>query len=200
MNPAQLELFSEPTAGTIYRAGDCVKVKRKPEFAAHIKRGEYFKINAVHPTNGSVRIWNPHINQWDFLYPDEIRLSKFPKPAQLTVEPVVEQIDAAQLTVELVVGQIDAAQLTVEPVVEQIDKIYNCNGWLEDHYKIRHNGKQHSINCPEIGCTGPYSSYRWREGKKQRAKYCPANKCPAVRKALALGQPVSEILKIISSP
>ncbi len=72
----QLELFSEPATGNIYRPGDWVKTKRKPAIAAHIKRGECFKVNAVHPKNGSVRIWNPHINQWDFLYPDEIKLTK----------------------------------------------------------------------------------------------------------------------------
>jgi hypothetical protein len=55
----QLELFSEPAVGNIYRVGDWVKTKRKPEIAAHIKRGECFRVNAVHPENGSVKIWNP---------------------------------------------------------------------------------------------------------------------------------------------
>jgi hypothetical protein len=173
----QLKLFSEPTVGNIYRAGDWVKTKRKPEIAAHIKRGEYF----VHPENGSVKIWNPHINQWDFLYPDEIKLTKSLTPITI-VETVVEQI---------------ATQLTVESVVEQI---HNChNGWVESHYKIRRNGKQHSIGCPEIGCTGPYYMYRWREGKKQRAKYLPVNKYPKILQAIARARPIEEILKIISS-
>jgi len=37
------------------------------------------------------------------------------------------------------------------------------------------------------------------DGKRQRAKYTPASKCPAVVKALRLGETVNEILKIISS-
>jgi hypothetical protein len=190
----QLKLLSEPTVRNIYRAGDWVKTKRKPEIAAHIKRGECFRVNAVHPENGSVKIWNPHINQWDFLYPDEIKLTKSLTPITI-VETVVEQIATPQLTVESVVEQI-ATQLTVESVVEQI---HNChNGWVESHYKIRRNGKQHSINCPEIGCTGPYYMYRWREGKKQRAKYLPVSKCPKILQAIARARPIEEILKIIS--
>jgi hypothetical protein len=126
------------------------------------------------------------------------------REVKLTVEPVFGEIP--EPIVEPVFGEIP------EPIVESVfgevktpknywncDEGYSGNGWLETHYKIRVNGKQHSINCPEIGCTGPYNSYRWIDGKRQRARCCPASKCPAVRKALAMGQPVSEILKIISS-
>jgi hypothetical protein len=195
MNSSQLSLFNTNTAtGNVYRAGDWVKVRKKPAFAAWVKRGEVFQINQVHPINGSLKFWNPHIKQWDFLYPEEVKL---------TVEPVVGE--ASELTVESVVGE--ASELTVESVVGEVrtpknywncDEKYSSNGWLESHYKIRRGGKQHSIKCPEIKCTGPYYSYRWMEGKRQRAKYCPASKCPAVRRALFLGQPVNEILKIIS--
>ncbi len=176
----QLKLFPQPTPTPQYKAGDWIKTKRKPAVAAWIKRGEVFRVNAVHPINGSIQFWNPHINQWDFLYPEEVK----PYPTPITAESVVEQI-------------------TAESVVEQknyynSDNGYSGNGFLESHYKIRIGGRQKSINCPEIGCTGPYNSYRWREEKKQRAKYVPASKCPAVRRALAIGQPVSEILKIIS--
>jgi hypothetical protein len=231
MNSSQLSLFNTNTAtGNVYRAGDWVKVRKKPAFAAWVKRGEVFQINQVHPIDGSLKFWNPHIKQWDFLYPEEVKLTiepvvgETPKPivesvvgeiSELTVESVVGEIP--ELTVESVVGEIP--ELTVESVVGEIpesivksivgevrspknywncDKGYSGNGWLESHYKIRVNGKQRSINCPEIECTGPYYSYRWMEGKRQRAKYCPRSKCPAVRKALSLGQPVNEILKIIS--
>src|SRR6476661_7809933 len=196
MNSSQLSLFNTNAAtGHVYRAGDWVKVRKKPAIAAWVKRGEVFQINQVHPIDGSLKFWNPHIKQWDFLYPEEVKL---------TVEPVVGEI--SELKVESVVGEI--SEVTVEPVVGEVpnpknywncDKEYSGNGWLESHYKIRVNGRQHSINWPEVGCTGPYNSYRWMEGKRQRARYCPASKWPAVRKAIAIGQPVSEILKIISS-
>src|SRR4028118_1909937 len=208
MNSRQLSLFNTNAAtGNVYRAGDWVKVRRKPAFAAWVKRGEVFQINQVHPIDGSLKFWNPHIKQWDFLYPEEVKLTVEPvvgEASELTVESVVGE--ASELKVEPVVGE--ASELTVESVVGEVrtpknywncDEKYSSNGWLESHYKIRCGGKQHSIKCPEIKCTGPYYSYRWMEGKRQRAKYCPSNKCPAVKKALSLGQPVNEILKIISS-
>ncbi|MEG5008557.1 hypothetical protein QUB17_33755 [Microcoleus sp. B5-C4] len=127
-----------------------------------------------------------------------------PEEVKLTVESVVGELVAAKPIVEPVVGELVAAKPIVEPVVGERKNYYNSdtgysgNGWLESHYKIRVNGKQHSINCPEIGCTGPYYSYRWMEGKRQRAKYCPGSKCPAVRKALRSGEPISKILEIIN--
>jgi len=268
MNSGQLSLFNTNTAtGNVYRAGDWVKVRKKPAFAAWVKRDEVFQINQVHPIDGSLKFWNPHIKQWDFLYPEEVKLTVEPvvgEASELTVEPVVGEIpksivepvvgeipksivesvvgeipksivesvvgETSELTVESVVGEIpeltvesvvgevpktivesvvgEVPELTVKSVVGEVktpknywnsDEGYSSNGWLESHYKIRRGGKQHSINCPEIGCTGPYYSYRWMEGKQQRAKYCPGSKCPAVRKALRSGQPISEILKIITS-
>ena len=232
MNSSQLSLFNTSAAtGNLYRAGDWVKVRKKPATAAWVKRDEVFQINQVHPIDGSLKFWNPHIKQWDFLYPEEVKLTVEPvvgEASELTVEPVVGEAseltvepvvgEASELTVEPVVGEAseltvepvvgEASELTVEPVVGEVktpknywncDEGYSSNGWLESHYKIRRGGKQHSIKCPEIGCTGPYYSYRWMEGKQQRAKYCPGSKCPAVRKALLLGQPISEILKIITS-
>jgi hypothetical protein len=130
--------------------------------------------------------------------------SVFGEIPKVTVEPVFGE--ASELTVESVFWEI--AKVNVKSVFGEVtnpknywncDEGYSGNGWLESHYKIRVDGPQRSINCPEIGCTGHYNSYRWMDGKRQRAKYCPASKCPAVRKALAMGQPVSEILKIISS-
>jgi hypothetical protein len=241
MNSSQLSLFNtSATTGHVYRAGDWVKVRKKPATSAWVKRGEVFQINQVHPIDGSLKFWNPHIKQWDFLYPEEVKLTVEPvvgEASELTVEPVVGEIpepivepvvgeipeltvepvvgEASELTVEPVVGEIP--ELTVEPVVGEIPELTvepivggaseltvepvvgeASNGWLESHYKIRVNRKQHSIKHLEIGCTGPYYSYRWMEGKRQRAKYCPKNKCPAVRKAISVGQPVNEILKIIS--
>jgi hypothetical protein len=211
MNSSQLSLFNTKTAtGTQYKAGDWVKIRRKPKVdGAWVKRGEVFRISQVHPINGSLKFWNPHINQWDFLYPEEVKLTVEPvvgevAASQQIVEPVVGELKAAKLTVEPVVGEVAAAKPIVEPVVGERKNYYNSNegysgnGWLESHYKIRVNGKQHSINCPEIGCTGPYYSYRWMEGKRQRAKYCPASKCPAVRKALKGGEPIHKILEIIN--
>ncbi|MEG4326730.1 hypothetical protein QUB37_26885 [Microcoleus sp. AT3-A2] len=198
MNSSQLPLFDTNTAtGSLYKAGDYVKLRRKPTIAAWVKRGEVFRISQVHPINGSLKFWNPHINQWDFLYPEEVKLTVEPvvgeisPAAQSIVEPVVGEV--AESIAELVVGEVEASKSYYNS-----DEGYSGNGWLESHYKIRRGGKQHSINCPEIGCTGPYYSYRWMEGKRQRAKYCTGSKCPAVRKALRSGEPISKILEIIN--
>jgi hypothetical protein len=208
----QLELFPQPTPMPQYKAGDWVKIKRKPAIAAWIKRGEIFKVNAVHPIDGSVQIWNPHINQWDFLYPDEIKPCPTPTNVETvvehlelasTVETVVEHLELAS-TVETVVEHLELAS-TVETVVEHLelnkeDNGYSPNGWIDFHYKIRTDGKQRSMRHQENKYNGPYYTYRWREGKKQRGKYVPAKKVGEVYRAIGTGQPTSEILKIISSP
>jgi len=244
MNSNQLSLFNtNAITGNVYRAGDWVKVRRKPVIATGVKQGEIFQINQVHPINGSLKFWNPHINQWDFLYPEEVKLTVEPvfgEISKVTVESVFGEIskvnvesvfgEIPKVTVESVFGEIpkvtvesvfgEVPKLTVESVFGEVPELavesvfgevktpknyWNCdegysgNGWLESHYKIRVNGKQRSIKCPEIGGTGPYNSYRWMDGKRQRARYCPNSKCPEVRKALAMGQPISEILKIISN-
>ena len=142
MNSRQLSLFNTNAAtGNLYRAGDWVKVRKKPAFAAWVKRGEVFQINQVHPIDGSLKFWNPHIKQWDFLYPEEVKL---------TVEPVFGEIP--EPIVESVFGEVKTPKN-----YWNCDEGYSGEGWLETHYKIRVNGKQHSIHCPEIGCTGPYS-------------------------------------------
>ena len=242
MISTQLSLFDTSTdiAGSCYKAGHWVELKRKSKNAAYLKRGDIVQVEAVHPVNGRVKFWNEHTQRWDFLYPEEIKLkvesvvreipeviveSVFGEIPEVIVEPVFGEIP--KVTVESVVGEMpepivksvfgeievkQEVKQEVKPIVESVieevktpknywncDEGYTGNGWLESHYKIRVNGRQRSINCPEIGCTGPYYSYRWMEGKRQRASYTPTNKCPAVRKALAMGLPISEILKIISS-
>src|SRR6476620_6680570 len=153
MNSNQLSLFNTNAAtGNLYRTGDWVKVRKKPAIAAWVKRGEVFQINQVHPIDGSLKFWNPHIKQWDFLYPEEVKLTVEPvvgeipksivesvvgEASKLTVEPVVGEAskltgdsvvgEALDLTVESVVGE--APELTVEPVVGEASNV-----WLESHY------------------------------------------------------------------
>jgi hypothetical protein len=157
--------------------------------------------------------------------PEVIVESVFGEIPEVIVEPVFGEIpkvtvesvfgEMPEPIVKSVFGEIEVKQEVkqeVKPIVESVieevktpknywncDEGYSGSGWLESHYKIRVNGRQRSINYPEIGCTGPYYSYRWIEGKRQCGKYTPTNKCPAVKKALAMGQPISEIVKIISS-
>jgi len=213
--------------GNSYRAGDWVKLRRKPRIAASVKRGDIFEINAVHPKDGSMRFWNPHINQWDFLYPEEVKLTLPPKAEFVVGEVVKETVqsvvgEVAQETVQSVVGEVvkeivqsvvgEVVKETVQSVVGEVVKEtvhpknywnsnegYTGNGWLESHYKVRVDGKQRSVNCPETRCTGPYSSYRWMDNKRQRSRYVSATKYMAVDRALKSGKSVSQILEIISN-
>lgn len=153
-----------------------------------------------------MKFWNEHTQRGDFLYSEEIKLRVKPVFGEI-LEPILESVfgEIPEPIVESVFGKV--SELKVESVFGEAsaknywncNKGYSGNEWLESHYKIRVDGKQRSINCPEIGCTGPDYSYRWIQGKQQRAKYTPTSKCPAVRKSLAMRQPISEILKIISS-
>ena len=191
----QLELFAQPPPTPQYKTGDWVKTKRKPTVAAWIKRGEVFKVNAVHPIDGSIQFWNPHINQWDFLYPDEVKAC----PAPTNVESVVENLS----TVESVVENLSTVESVVEnlsTVESVVENLSTTSGWLDFHYKVRIDGKQHSTRRKQDKSTGPYYIYRWLEGKKQRAKYVPAKKMGEVYIAIGMNRPVAEILKIISSP
>ena len=61
MNSTQLKLFSEPAIGNLYKAGDWIKLRKKPAIAAWVKRGEIFQINTVSPKDGSIRFWNPSL-------------------------------------------------------------------------------------------------------------------------------------------
>jgi hypothetical protein len=96
MVTTQLSLFDTPPAiRTLYKAGDWVKLRRKPSGdAAWVKRGEMFRIESIHPVDGSMRFWNPHVNEWGFLYPDEIRL--VPPP----IDSVSEAIAPAEVDTE----------------------------------------------------------------------------------------------------
>ncbi|MEG4225543.1 hypothetical protein QUA35_06650 [Microcoleus sp. N9_B2] len=107
--PAQLSLFDTATAevGSLYKAGDHVMLRRKPTIAAWVKRGEVYKVSKVHPIDGSLQFWNPHISGWDFLYPDEVKLAPAPpeidsvSPAStLATEYTVEVADT-EYTVEV---------------------------------------------------------------------------------------------------
>ncbi|MFB8795913.1 MAG: hypothetical protein U7126_17235 [Microcoleus sp.] len=121
---AQLSLFDTATAevGSLYKAGDWVKLRRKPAIAAWVKRGEIFKVNAVHPIDGRLRFWNPHINQWDFLYPDEVKLA--PAPPEIdSVSPASTFADT-EYTVEVADTEYTVEVADTEYTVEVADTEY----------------------------------------------------------------------------
>ncbi|MCC3535216.1 MAG: hypothetical protein JGK03_13610 [Microcoleus sp. PH2017_25_DOB_D_A] len=103
MVTAQLSLFAtSPAVGTLYKAGDWVKLRKKPSgAAAWVKRGEVFRIESVHPVDGSMRFWNPHINEWGFLYPDEVSLVPAPNDSvSEAITPVEVDTESNSLDTE----------------------------------------------------------------------------------------------------
>ncbi|MEG5008498.1 hypothetical protein QUB17_33385, partial [Microcoleus sp. B5-C4] len=98
MVSAQLSLFDTATAeiGSLYKAGDWVQLRRKPAIAAWVKRGEVYKVNKVHSIDGSLQFWNPHTNEWDFLYPDEVKLAPAPPVTEDTpTPPAIDSVSPA---------------------------------------------------------------------------------------------------------
>ena len=71
----QLSIFDtlQPldTAESKVKAGDYVKLRRKSPSAAYWKKGEIVQIEAVHPTNGSVKFWDERAQTWGYLHPDD---------------------------------------------------------------------------------------------------------------------------------
>ncbi|MEG5008481.1 hypothetical protein QUB17_33275, partial [Microcoleus sp. B5-C4] len=124
MVSAQLSLFDTVTAevGSLYKAGDWVKLRRKPAIAAWVKRGEIYKVNRVHPIDGSLQFWNPFTNEWDFLYPDEVTLAPAP-PVVDSVSPAPTIADT-EYTVEVADTEYTVEVADTEYTVEVADTEY----------------------------------------------------------------------------
>jgi hypothetical protein len=116
MVTAQLSLFdTSPAVGTLYKVGDWVKVRKKPSgAAAWVKRGEIFRIDTVHPIDGSLRFWNPHINQWGFLYPDEVSL--VPTPIDSVSESIAPDVDTESISSDDSVSESIAPGVDTESI------------------------------------------------------------------------------------
>lgn len=198
----QLKLFPDSEIGSLYKPGDWVKVLRKPKngFGAYLKRGDIVQVAATNPADGSIKFWNKHFNGWDYLYPENFKLCPQPKAEVVVEEPptaeiVVEELATAEIVVEEM--KFNSSSTTTRKILPiDTDSSTTSSGWITAHYKIRTNGKQHSIAHWEPNCTGPYYSYRWQEGKRQRGKYLPQSKVSEITSAIEKGLPPAEILKL----
>ncbi|MEG4271057.1 MULTISPECIES: hypothetical protein [unclassified Microcoleus] len=126
----QLSIFDtlQPldTAESKVKAGDYVKLRRKSPSAAYWKKGEIVQIEAVHPTNGSVKFWDERAQTWGYLHPDDFAKtlppieSVPPRAIALVAEsepiPDVAESPAPPDVAESkpAVGEIDSA--TTEPI------------------------------------------------------------------------------------
>jgi hypothetical protein len=184
MTNAQLSLFETPPAiGTLYRAGDWVKLRRKPSgAAAWVKRGEVFRIDTVHPVDGSLRFWNPHINQWGFLYPDEVTLVSAP-------------VDSVTTTPTISVTESIAEPDVTESIAEPDDSVTKAIST----YKPKGTAR---------GGSGEYFRFSYRDGSKVRHIHIRGGNTDSaianarveeVRSLLAAGTPAAEIVEMLRS-
>ncbi|NQE38367.1 hypothetical protein [Microcoleus asticus] len=125
VSAVQIPLFDTAAAevGSLYKAGDYVMLRRKPAVAAWVKRGEVYKVNKVHPIDGSLQFWNPFTNQWDFLYPDEVKLAPAPPVIEDTPPPSnhdsVTSVEVAVTELTLPPGNDDSVT-SVEVAVTEL--------------------------------------------------------------------------------
>jgi hypothetical protein len=113
-----------PAVGSIYKTGDWVKVLKKPAIAASVKKGQIFRINTVHPVDGSLRFWNPQTSQWDFLYPDEVKLALAPPAVEDTPPP--PQIDSVSPASTIADTEYTAEVADTEYTAEVADTEYTA--------------------------------------------------------------------------
>ena len=183
ISSAQLSLFDTAATevGSLYKAGDYVKLRRKPAIAAWVKRGEIYKVNKVHPLDGSLQFWNPFTNDWDFLYPDEVKLS--PPPEFDSVSPASTLPDT-EYTVE-----VADTEYTVEPVdIDSVSKAIST-------YRPRGTAR-----------SGEYFRFSYREGSRMRHIHIRGGntdspiaqaKVQEVRSLLAAGIPPAQIARLM---
>ena len=86
----QLSLFDTTAAevGSFYKPGDWVKIRKVPAIAKHVKCGHVYKVHEVDSTDGLLKFWNPFAHQWDYLYPQEVKLALVPTVKIDSVTPV----------------------------------------------------------------------------------------------------------------
>jgi hypothetical protein len=201
---AQLSLFDTATAevGSLYKPGDWVKLRRKPTIAAWVKRGEVYKVNRVHPIDGSLQFWNPFTNDWDFLYPDEVKLA----PAPLVVEDVLPPpVDSVSPASTLADTEYIAEVADTEYIAEVADTEYIAEVAEDDSVS-----KAISTYQPRgTARSGEYFRFSYRDGSRMRHIHIRGGntdspiaqaKVQEVRSLLAAGMPPAEIALLLKNP
>ncbi|MEG5018271.1 MULTISPECIES: hypothetical protein [unclassified Microcoleus] len=190
---AQLSLFDTATVevGNFYKPGDWVKLRRKPAIAAWVKRGEIYKVNRVHPIDGSLEFWNPFTNEWDFLYPDEVKLAIAP-PEIDSVSPAPTIADT-EYTVEVA---------DTEYTVEVADTEYTVEVAEDDSVS-----KAISTYRPRgTARSGEYFRFSYRDGSRMKHIHIRGGntdspiaqaKVQEVRSLLAIGVAPAEIATML---
>ena len=182
----QLSLLDTATAevGSLYKPGDWVKLRRKPTIAAWVKRGEIYKVNRVHPIDGSLQFWNPFTNEWDFLYPDEVKLAPAPLVVEDVLPPPVDSVSPASTLAD--------TEYTVE--VAEDDSVSKAISTYQPRGTAR---------------SGEYFRFSYRDGSRMRHIHIRGGntdspiaqaKVQEVRSLLAAGISPAEIAAMLKTP
>ena len=176
-----------PAVGSIYKAGDWVKVLKKPAIAASVKKGQIFRINTVHPVDGSLGFWNPQTSQWDFLYPDEVKLA--PAPPAVEDTPPPPQIDSVSPASTIADTEYTAEVADTEYTAEVADSDYISRAIST--YRPRGTAR-----------SGEYFRFSYRDGSRMKHIHIRGGNTDSllaiarveeVRSLLAIGVPPLEI-------
>jgi len=199
MVSAQLSLFYTANAevGSLYNAGDWVMLRKKPAIAAWVKRGEIYKVNRVHPINGSLQFWNPHTSDWDFLYPDEVKLA--PAPPAVEDAPPPPAVDSVSPASTLADTEYIAEVADTEYIAEVAEGAEGAEG---DSVS-----RAISIYSPRgTARSGEYFRFSYRDGSRMRHIHIRGGntdssisqaKVAEVRSQLAAGIPPAEIAQLL---
>ena len=169
----------QETIATI-QPGDWVKLRKKSASAPHTKRGDTFRVDMVHPVDGSLRIWNPTTKEWGFLYPDEAKLIPAPDNS-VSPEPDTE----LNPPVDSVSPEPDTES---NPPVDSVSRAIS---------RYRPKGTARG---------GEYFRFSYRSGKKMKHVHIRGGntdsalanaRCEEIREALAAGMSPAEIVKMI---
>ncbi|MCC3422274.1 MAG: hypothetical protein JGK24_08345 [Microcoleus sp. PH2017_29_MFU_D_A] len=214
MVTAQLSLFAtSPAVGTLYKAGDWVKLRKKPSSAAAwVKRGEVFRIESVHPVDGSMRFWNPHINEWGFLYPDEVSLVPAPN------DSVSEAITPVEVDTESN-SPNDSVSEAIAPVEVDTESNSPNDSVSEAIAPVEVDTESNSPNDSVSGCkaistyrprgtarSGEYFRFSYRDGSRMRHIHIRGGNTDSpiaqarveeVRSLLAAGAKSAEIVEML---
>ncbi|MCC3498110.1 MAG: hypothetical protein JGK38_16045 [Microcoleus sp. PH2017_15_JOR_U_A] len=192
MVTAQLSLFAtSPAVGTLYKAGDWVKLRKKPSSAAAwVKRGEVFRIESVHPVDGSMRFWNPHINEWGFLYPDEVSLVPAPNDSvSEAIAPVDTESNSPNDSVSEAIAPVEVDTESNSPN----DSVSGCKAIST--YRPRGTAR-----------SGEYFRFSYRDGSRMRHIHIRGGNTDSpiaqarveeVRSLLAAGAKSAEIVEML---
>ena len=193
----QLPLFDTIAAevGSFYKPGDWVKIRKVPAIAKHVKCGHTYKVQAVEPSNGLLKFWNPFANQWDYLHPEEVKLALAPSDKNDSVTPVESAVTESTLP---------PAADSVTPVEPAVTE---SNSPVRDDYLPLNAVSTYRPRGTARG--GEYYRLSYKDGSRVRHVHIRGGntdspiaqaKVQEVRSLLAAGIAPAEIAAILKAP